>query len=489
MKKIWIIICFLCSTLTLFAGREFKIDSKTVEIYNRITEFKIREAKILLRNEAGKNGNNAILFLLQNYIDFIQLSFHDDPAFYEKVKEVKSKRFEYVRVSDKSSPYYELSLGIMHVQWAVLHFKYGEKFKAGIEFRKAYALFRSNTKKFPRLKYNYLYLGVCRAICGTIPEGYQWLSKLIGLSGNITQGMNELNKGADLKSPMFRNEARFYQIALTYYLQNNTEQTHYLFKKYNPDIRNNYLNTFLAASIYLNQRRTEDAIRVLTQRNNHSGYLKVDIFDYYLGYAYLSRLELDPAIRYLKLFEKSKGYFYQKDNAMRLSLCYYLKGDDQNAYFYKNKIKDLSASDLDADRRALKFSGENTFNHPELIKAQLLFDGGQPKRALDILKNDLEELTPSQYLEKKYRMARALDELQEKEQAIRLYTECLELPNPGQDYYPARSALQLGLIFEERGQKQNALRYYRKVLNLQGHEFKNSLDQKAKLGIARITKT
>ncbi|MCA6452694.1 MAG: hypothetical protein IM582_05885, partial [Chitinophagaceae bacterium] len=48
-----------------------------------------------------------------------------------------------------------------------------------------------------------------------------------------------------------------------------------------------------------------------------------------------------------------------------------------------------------------------------------------------------------------------------------------------------RAALQIGQIYEKRGQKALAISYYQKCLDMDDHEYKDSLDQKAKSGIAR----
>jgi len=43
----------------------------------------------------------------------------------------------------------------------------------------------------------------------------------------------------------------------------------------------------------------------------------------------------------------------------------------------------------------------------------------------------------------------------------------------------------MGYIYEDRGDKKNALIYFRKVLAMKSHDYKNALDQKAKAGVER----
>jgi hypothetical protein len=53
------------------------------------------------------------------------------------------------------------------------------------------------------------------------------------------------------------------------------------------------------------------------------------------------------------------------------------------------------------------------------------------------------------------------------------------------EYFAARAALQTGYIYEQQGDKATAVDYFQKCLSLKDHDYKNSLDQKAKAGIER----
>ena len=55
-------------------------------------------------------------------------------------------------------------------------------------------------------------------------------------------------------------------------------------------------------------------------------------------------------------------------------------------------------------------------------------------------------------------------------------------------YFAARSALQLGLIYEERKDFVAAIEYFKNCMEMKNTAFKNSLDQKAKSGILRCQK-
>jgi tetratricopeptide (TPR) repeat protein len=82
-------------------------------------------------------------------------------------------------------------------------------------------------------------------------------------------------------------------------------------------------------------------------------------------------------------------------------------------------------------------------------------------------------------------MGRIYDALGRKDEAIRAYQDALQLGEYRHEYYGARAALQMGYIYEARGDKKKAIVYFRKVLSMKSHDYKNALDQKAKAGLER----
>ena len=90
-------------------------------------------------------------------------------------------------------------------------------------------------------------------------------------------------------------------------------------------------------------------------------------------------------------------------------------------------------------------------------------------------------------LEYSYRIGRIYDALGRKTEAISSYQQALALGQNRREYYGARAALQIGYIYESQGDKKTALIYFRKVIEMKSHDYKNALDQKAKAGIERCT--
>jgi tetratricopeptide (TPR) repeat protein len=122
-----------------------------------------------------------------------------------------------------------------------------------------------------------------------------------------------------------------------------------------------------------------------------------------------------------------------------------------------------------------------------LLRARLLSDGGYLPEALQ----GLAGLGPGNFTdpvercEYTYRLARIYDGMGKDEEAITAYRNTIQTGEYLREYYAARAALQAGYIYERRGDKARAIAFFQRCLDMKDHDYKNSLDQRAKAGIAR----
>ena len=480
-----IILILLLASLSANAQRShFTTSDNIKEAYNHMISFRLRQGHKAISKEINKDPYNHLIILMQNYEDFIRLTFKDDPDLYKRRKPFKDKRIRFLNKSNKKSPYYRLSKGIIHLQWSLIHVKYKENWKAANDFRKAHTFFKENKRLFPNFLETDIFYGAQKSMIGTIPKDYQWISNLLGFKGNIKQGVAMVKKGINARTPLFRDEAIFYYIFLNEILLNKSDKALRLIQTYKVDDKNKYLYTFMTSNLMLNNFKANETINILNGRSKNAEYMQPIIFDYALGSAYLHTAQYKKALPYLKKYLNTKSYFYKKDAALKIAYAYYLSGDIKMCNLYKSKIKKVGTLITDMDKQAQKAAGQK-FGSRDLLRARLLFDGGQFSSALRILENDALKKN-AESLEWDYRLARVYDESNNITAAIKFYKKTLESQNPRMDYYPARSALQLAYIYEKRNQKSLAIQYFKMVLAMNGHEYKTSLDHKAKSGLLRI---
>ena len=153
----------------------------------------------------------------------------------------------------------------------------------------------------------------------------------------------------------------------------------------------------------------------------------------------------------------------------------------------RQNILKKGTTDTDADKQALKDAKSGVWPNMILLKARLLSDGGYFQEALAMLnnKNINSFAQEEEKLECQYRLGRIYDDLNKNELAIDYYNAAINLGLTRKEYYAARAALQIGEIYEREGKKKLAIPYFEKCISLKDHEYKNSLDQKAKAGLQR----
>jgi tetratricopeptide (TPR) repeat protein len=184
-----------------------------------------------------------------------------------------------------------------------------------------------------------------------------------------------------------------------------------------------------------------------------------------------------------------KGKFYVKDVLQKISWIYYLQQEPAKAEAARARILSAGSTETDADKQALKEAESGRWPNTVLLKARLYDDGGYYNQALKVLAGKQMSSFPDiqDRLEYSYRTGRIYDALGRKTEAISAYRQAMELGQNQREYYGARAALQLGYIYEAQGDKKTALIYFRKVLDMKSHDYKNALDQKAKAGVERCT--
>ncbi|MBU3677653.1 MAG: hypothetical protein FGM54_10820 [Chitinophagaceae bacterium] len=214
------------------------------------------------------------------------------------------------------------------------------------------------------------------------------------------------------------------------------------------------------------------------------------MLDYELGDAKLKRLDFSCVADFNRYLQTTRSQFYVKDAWLSLAYAAYLQNNMPEVRRCFDRIKKEGSREADADQEALRIAEAGILPDKDLLRARLLNDGGYNDEALRILKGRaLSSFKPgNEQIEYIYRLARIHDELSDTTEAIEFYKLTLQQSGKTKAYYPARAALQLGYIFEAQKRNDTALMYFNRVLALKGHDYKNSLDQKAKAAINRIKK-
>jgi hypothetical protein len=491
MRKCLLLALIMILTSHAFGQYEYQWTHRTQKIYESITSLRIPEARTLISQDKKANASNLIYQLLESYADFYQLFLNENKDEYKRMYPAFEQRIQLLEDGPKKSPYHLYSLALAHLHKSLIAIRFNKNLEAGLDFRKAFLLFKENKKAYPNFSPNDVYLGLMTTVIGTIPKGYQWMASLLGMSGKITEGNALVLKyinSKDAYANQCRNEALFVYPYLIMNFEGNKKKTFDFIENTAYDFTNNHLHAYMATNLYLNNQQSQKALQIASNLNPANTYLDLSFWQLEMGYAYLNELKLDAAKNALQQFiNRFKGQFYVKDAFEKLSWIAYIQGDQAKANAYRSNVLSKGNDITDADKQALQNAKKGTWPHPILLRARLLSDGGYQQQALAILagktsKDFDKDIDKTEFA---YRLGRIYELAGQLDQAIPFYTSAIEKGSNQPEYFAARAALQIGLIYEQKGNPSQAITFFNTCLEMKNHAFKNSLDQKAKTGIQR----
>jgi hypothetical protein len=498
MKRLSVfILLFFISISISFASFDFNENCKSA--YEKIICLRFIEGQAKLDSEKLVNPKNLITDYLENYIDFLKLFISEDPALFLSLKSNKDIRINRIQENEEDSPYYNYCLAEINLQWAFARIKFKEYLTAVAEVNKAYSLLEKNEEKYPAFIPNLKGLGLLHSLISTIPDEYKWAATLIGITGTINQGINELSSvlSAAKKNPEYgylKTESIFLLAFIQMNFQSNKKEVFKLSQYLeNPDYvtlaKSSPLLCYAGASIAMKTGQNDKAISILISRPSGKEYYPFYYLDYLTGLAKLNRLDFD-SYKYLYNFLLNfKGQNYIKAAWQKLA-WYYLVNNNIDKYKEKiNYALIFGSSIVDEDIQAQLEAKSNTVPNIRLLKARLLSDGGYFQKAIDILTEKKPSdycVSPKDYLEYTYRLGRIYDEQGDTSKAISYYEFTIKNGSNLTYYFAANASLRLGLIYEDLGNKEKAKYYYNLCPGMKNTEYRTGINQKAKAGLNRL---
>lgn len=483
-------LCVVFLPVLCIGQKHFDFNNNCRSAYQSIIELRLDEGSRILEAEKKRDPNNLIPFFLDNYIDFFQLFFNEDASQYAAWKGRRDQRLQWMSEGPESSPYNLFTRSVIHFQWAAIQIKFGDNWDAAWDFRRSFIQSKDCAEQSPGFSPAGMVSGAMEVVAGTIPDGYKWLSSLLGIKGTVSGGMRQLEHfldAGDADALLFRDEAIFYYLYLQFYIGNKRAEVFDFIRQHRLDVKDNHLFTYLYANLCINDQKSALAQQIIRGMNGAPGYMDMPVWDMELGYACLNHLEPDAAFYLSRFLQRFKGRFYVKDVLQKLSWCYYLNGEMTRADSCRRLVMQKGSGEADADRQALKEARSGRWPNKVLLKARLLDDGGYFAEALQGLRayGPADFSDPVEKCEYTYRLGRLYDGLGKDDEAILEYENTIRMGAGLREYYAARAALQVGYIYERRGDKARASTYYQRCLDMKDHDYKSSLDQRAKAGIAR----
>lgn len=477
----------------LRAAKYFEFTPNAREAYSQAISLRFGESYASLARMKLEDPNNLIVHHIENYIDFFTLCITEDEEAYRRLKKKRDMRLEQVRSGDPSSPYYLFVQADIRLQWALLRLRFEDYVGAFNEVSKAYKLLQENEALFPDFMPNKKDLGILHAMVGTIPDSYKWGVKLLGgLDGTIAQGRKEVEQVLDYASKhdfIFEEETVALYAYLLLHLDNQEQEawkaissSGLLKPSQNP------LHCFVMANIAMRTQQNDKAIQILQNRPRGGAYMQLPYLDYMLGLAKLRRLDADAAPYFQAFLRQYKGHNFVKEAYQKIAWQELANGDAEG---YSTAIKaclDKGRDKAGGDKNALEEARSGLIPDVSLLKARLLFDGGYYEQGYRLLlpRSEASFGHPREQLEYYYRMGRLLHGLERYNEALRYYQLTIEKGGSQPWFFACNAALQMGLIYEKKGNTARAREAYERCLSFKPEEYRTGLHQKAKSGLARL---
>ena len=465
------IIIFCVSLLSFPSLASFEYSNNIEKAHQELLELNYTKANNYLELEKTSNPNNKYINYLFAYQSFLKTYFNVNKSNYDKYIELSENTLELLEHEGNNETALLLASTIS-IQRAFIFFLWGEHMsyvKALMHGQSFLDDIDKNTKNPEYLKTRSIY----EVLGGSIPNKFKPFAKWFNIKGSAKKGIQLIERYLRQNKLSSANlyEGQMIKLYLRSFL----------------DIPNQNINPAsptLLTYVYL-QTSKESAKKKIIRIDNLNA--KSNSYFVFLKAKYLIELQKEEGFILMNNFIQN-----QNNQAFLHSAHYYLAWyfcAQGNKEAYKNeisKINLLPSPTYPTDKKALERTKQTC--NSSLIKSRMLFDAGEYKMALKILKqksilNDL--VTFEEKIEYLYRLARVYENLENTSKALELYQKVIDTKKSDL-YFVSFSAYRTGKIYALQNQKAKALEYYNIALELNDGEYKKSIEQKCQYSISSI---
>ena len=476
--------------LSVARGQDFDWTPTQQRAYTDLQKLKIQPARQLLaRESANSQPPSGIRIFLDDYTDMLTLVTSDDDRLLDQLSDREEERLDALKRMT-GSPWQRVMQAEVRLHWAFVKLKFGREVSASWDVIRAYKLLAENQKQFPDFLPTYKSLGTLHIMIGSVPENYVWVANLLGLRGSIRQGQQELQRAQ--RDSLFGLEARLVDLMVRAYVLNFTNADGQTLRQLVRENSDNLLLHFFGATIEQKNGHSDRALTYLTTRPTGPDYQPLPVIDNILGDIDLQKSQYRTAEGHFTQFLRTyKGRNFLKDSHYKRFLCRWLANrPDAEARPFLSTVIRVGRTTVESDKAAQKFAEAYlrkgvTSGQKVLMRARLASDGGFTDSALAYLQpyNEATFATRPEQAEYNYRLGRIHQRRNNPNIAIPYLSRALTLSETDQLSFGATAALQLGYIYQQKNDRTKARSFFQKALSFKRHEYKNSVDNKARAGL------
>ncbi|HLT81518.1 MAG TPA: hypothetical protein VKZ86_10835 [Cyclobacteriaceae bacterium] len=475
-------LCLSLSCASAADADDWTFTERVSRSYDLTLNLRFDEALTLLDNPTTAQEHYVI-----NLAHALELVLTEDGEKYEAYHDAYSQLLE---KRTKSALAEDLFLQAeLRLQWAFVFLKFGHEFDAAWNLRQAFLNISDCQKKYPDFIPARKTAAVLDVLIGSVPEKYDWVLSLMGMKGSLTRGIDALNTLRTTDNTMQREAALLYAVIQGFIMQDAAEaltetlailQTQHASR----------LAHLLGGALAIKAAQSEKAMDFLDTFNpRDSAYLH--FVSYLKGEVYLHEGAYQQALDEYRWFANNyRGQHYLKDAWYKMGLCAYLEGKENDARVYFSRARSVGREDTEADKHASRALADSRMPHRGLLRARYFTDGGYYEKA----GRELSLIRPGTLTSKRdqgeyhYRHARLAHKTGKLSEARRYYDETIRVCGNEPWYFAPNACLQMGYISLDAGDTALAKDYFIKARKYPRHEYKNSIDSKAKSALATLGK-
>jgi tetratricopeptide (TPR) repeat protein len=483
LKKAGIFVClFLCASIHAIA-QDWLFEKNSSHAYDLVLKLDAIPARKLIQNQ--KTAEESYIMSLS---ETIELMATEDAANFNLYEDRFLSRLE--QKTNGTVPQLLFLEAEMRLQWAFVYLKFGHEIDGILQLRQALKTAETCREKYPDFIPILKTTGVLQVIVGSVPEKYDWLLSLFGMKGEVTDGLHDLQAVSNSTSSVAY-ESRLILIFIQGFLLQQPKAAIDELKKITDMNPANRLLLFITSSLAIKNSDAKTALITLELLDSDTTGIPLPYSAYLKGEALLSKADYRGSIQFFQHFiKKYKGQNYIKDAHYKIGICYWLSGDRGKAMDAFEEARTKGKDDSEADKNAARNLSEQKLPNVKLSQVRYFTDGGFYRDAENLLVTITPTDLPTKHdqVEYYYRKARLTHKQNQLPAAKLFYKQTIEMAGDEAWYFAPNSCLQLGYIAIDEKDNTAAEEYFNRALSYGKHEYKNSIDTKARSALNQISR-
>ncbi len=486
LKKAGLIAClFLCSlSSSATTDLVWQFDPQLQEAYVLVTNLQSEKANELLKKI---KTNELHKLYVQNLSETIHILITEDHNRFIEVEQLFKERIKYLE-SLPVGPETLFLQAELNLQRGFCLLNLGQDLNSVIAIRKAYQLASECLKKYPSFLPIKKTSGVIQVMIGSVPDKYNWFVSLLGMKGSVITGQKQLTELQKSKSSLSM-EANILLFTIKGFINQQFSEASEGIIACLKDQPENRLLLFIGVNMLMKDARSEEALQLVSQIDRQKSGLPMHYIDYLRAEILLQKGHYQEAIQSYQSFIKNyPSQSFKKDSYFKIAMCYWLLNDVKAAQAHIEKAKITGTDKAEPDKYAARQLAYTTFPNKKLLKVRYSTDGGYYKQASELLATIVPADLPTakDQTEYYYRKARLADRTGEIKAAQLFYQQSIDMTKANPWYFGANAALHLGYIAKDQKDYTSAKKYFELALSFPRHEYKNSIDSKARSELEQL---